>query len=97
MAWTYSLTSKQERLIKKLSTRQKALVESYEDKVNIIISDPDVGYNLVGDLQGFYCYDWTFRGVAVRLCYKINPEEKHITFVYFGTRENFYEELKRYL
>lgn len=97
MDWTFSSTSKQDRLIKKLSIRQKALVESYEDKAALIIKEPAAGYALVGDLQGYCSYDWIFRGVSVRLCYKIDPEAKHITFVYFGTRENFYGELKRYL
>lgn len=97
MDYTFSSTPKHSRLIKKLSVRQKALLESYEEQAAIIIKNPGAGYPLVGNYRGYYCYDWTFRGVSLRICFRLDQEQGHITFVYFGTRENFYEELGRLL
>ena len=97
MAWTFSLTRKTERLVKGLEKRQKALLESYTEQLEIVLQEPLVGSVLKGDLSGYYCWDWTFRGVSLRVVYKVFEGDKHVIICYFGTRENFYEEVKRYL
>ena len=97
MGWTFSLTKKLERLLKSLEKKQKALLASYNKQVEIIIDNPIAGSSLQGDLSGYYSWDWTFRGISVRICYNISERDRHINFVYFGTRENFYKEVKRYL
>ena len=97
MVWTFSLTRKTERLVKGLEKRQKALLESYKEQVGIFLQDPLAGSVLKGDLSGYKCWDWTFRGVSLRIVYKVFEGDKHIIICYFGTRENFYEEVKRYL
>ncbi len=97
MDWTFSSTRRLERLIKSLEKKQKALITSYNEQVEIIIDNPKTGSPLQGDLDGYYSWDWTFRDISVRICYSFSERDKHIYLVYFGTRENFYKDLKRYL
>ncbi|SFH27633.1 ParE-like toxin of type II toxin-antitoxin system [Desulfotomaculum arcticum] len=97
MDWTFSSTKKLEPLLKSLEKKQKALIASYNEQVEIIADNPKAGSSLQGDLGGYYSWDWTFHDISVRICYRFSEGDKHIYFVYFGTRENFYKELKRYL
>ncbi|GED33703.1 type II toxin-antitoxin system RelE/ParE family toxin [Brevibacillus centrosporus] len=97
MDLTYSLTKKLEKTLKKLETRQSALVRKFEEKRDAILQTPTLGYPLKENLRPFWSYDWTINGIAVRLCYLYDPTEQHIYFVWFGTRENFYDDVKQYL
>lgn len=94
---TFSLTRKLERLLKNLEGRSKALLASFNEQVDLIVKDPISGSRLKGDLKGYYSWKWKYKGVVLRICYKYIESDNHIYFVYFGTRENFYEEVKRYL
>ena len=96
MDLTYSLTTRMENLVNKLEKRSRSLVGSYE-QIAHIMADTLSGTPLKQDLRGYYSWDWTFQGVSIRICYKFNPSQGHIHIVYFGTRENFYEQVKRYL
>lgn len=62
-----------------------------------IINNPLIGKNLKGDLKDFKSHDFKFKTVDIRICYAYHEEDEHVTFIYFGTRENFYDEVKRYL
>lgn len=97
MDWTFSSTKKLARLLKNLEKRQRSLLASYNQQVLKIVDNPKAGSVLKGDLGGYYSYDWTFSRVSVRICYKIIEGQNHIYFVYFGTRENFYRDVKKYL
>ncbi|MGH0945460.1 type II toxin-antitoxin system RelE/ParE family toxin [Bacillus mycoides] len=97
MDLTFSLTKKMEKLIKKLEKKQKKLVDEYENKKEIILKNPGIGKVLKGDLSEYRVYDWTIQGTGIRLAYVYYMEDNHIIFVYFGTRENFYQELGRYV
>jgi len=97
MDWTFSSTRKLERLLKSLEKRQRALVLSFHEQVSMILENPRNGSVLQGDLSGYFSWDWTFSGVSVRICYKVVEKDKHIYLVYFGTREYFYRDLKKYI
>ncbi|MCQ6288901.1 type II toxin-antitoxin system RelE/ParE family toxin [Bacillus cereus] len=97
MDLTFSLTKKMEKLIKKLEKRQKKLIDEYENKKEIILQNPGIGKTLKGDLSEYRVYDWTIQGTGIRLAYVYYMADNHIVFVYFGTRENFYQELGRYV
>ncbi|MGY1423450.1 type II toxin-antitoxin system RelE/ParE family toxin [Bacillus cereus] len=58
MDWTFSLTKKMEKLIKKLEKKQKKLVDEYENKKEIILKNPGIGKMLKGDLNEYRVYDW---------------------------------------
>lgn len=97
MALMFSLTPKLEKMLKKLEKKQKALVDEFESKKGILIESPDLGKLLRGDLQGYYSYDWTYKGIGLRIAYLYQSNDQHISFLYFGTRENFYQDFKRYI
>lgn len=86
-----------EKLLKTLSKKAPALHTELVNCQKLIAEDPNRGYHLSGDLRNYMSYDFTFKGIAVRICYVVHAADKHITFVYCGTRENFYKELKIYL
>ena len=50
------------------------------------------------DLAGIYGYDVKYKGINYEIAYVIkNINGKKIIVLLAGTRENFYEELKRYI
>lgn len=97
MDWKFSSTLKLNRLLKSLEKRQRQLLDNYNDQVDQIMIDPTLGKKLRGDLSDYYSWDWKFQGSSVRICYKVNSAKKTVQIVYFGTRENFYKDLKNYI
>lgn len=97
MVWTYSSTKKMEKLLQAIAKKAPALHAELLDHQAIIVENPQKGYQLSGDLREYMSYDFTFKGVSVRICYAIHDADNHIVFIYCGTRENFYKELKIYL
>ena len=84
------------RYIKKI--KDKKLKSLYEEAVNKIAEDHTVGEAKVGDLSGIYCYDIYYNKTNYELAYRVEYEgDKIIIVIMAGTRENFYEELKRYM
>jgi mRNA-degrading endonuclease RelE of RelBE toxin-antitoxin system len=84
------------RFLKKLKDKQlKALFQEAIDK---IIKDPTIGDPKTGDLSGIYGYDIYYNKTNYELAYRIELVEDTIVVVIMaGTRENFYEALKRYI
>lgn len=85
------------KLLKQLEKRQKVIVELFNEKVEEIKIDPKKSEKLKGDLKGYYKYEFTYRGKDIRIIYLLDESDRHIYFLYYGTRENFYNEVKRYL
>lgn len=75
----------------------KALYDEIQKHMDLIIKKPDIGDHLKGDLREFRSYDFRFRNGHFRICYAFFEEDEHVKFVYVGTRENFYDEVKRYV
>nr|WP_315987892.1 type II toxin-antitoxin system RelE/ParE family toxin [Desulforamulus aquiferis] len=94
---TFSSTARLERILKSFEKKSPQLLASYYEQVDLIIKAPEEGKLLKGDLNGYYSWDYKFRGVSLRICYRFFKSDKHVIFVYFGTRENFYDKVKRYL
>ena len=89
-------TSQSARYFKKL--KNKHLKEAYESALLNIKSDPYAGSPKLGDLSGIYGYDVKHHGVNYEIAYTINEVgSKKVIVLLAGTRENFYEQLKRYL
>lgn len=83
------------RFLKKL--KEKPLKNLFQKTVDEILIDPYIGEAKSGDLSGIYCYDIYYNKTNYELAYTLveKPTET-IVIVLAGTRENFYEELKRY-
>ena len=85
-----------ERYLKKIKDKQ--LFAAFKTAIDKLKNDPYIGLQKVGDLRGIYGYDVKYGGINHELAYRIYEENAQlIVIVLAGTRENFYEELKRLL
>lgn len=85
-----------EKFLKKV--REKGLKKAFKIALGKISSDPYIGELKTGDLAGVYCYDVYYSKTNYELAYRIyDVEDKMVVVILAGTRENFYEELKRYI
>ena len=83
-----------ERYLKKIKDKQ--LLGAFKSAIDKLRKNPYIGSQKTGDLRGIYGYDVKYSGVNYELAYRIYEEEnRFVVVVLAGTRENFYEELKR--
>ncbi|MEW6697451.1 MAG: type II toxin-antitoxin system RelE/ParE family toxin [Bacillota bacterium] len=94
---TFSSTPKLERILKSFEKKSPQLLASFHEQVDLIIKAPEEGKLLKGDLLGYYSWDFKLRGIAVRICYRYLKSDNHVILVYYGTRENFYDKVKKYV
>ena len=89
-------TGAAEKYLKKV--KEKGLKYAFQEALEKISSDPYIGELKAGDLAGVYCLDVYYSKTNYELAYKIYEEDGQMVVVILaGTRENFYEELKRYM
>ena len=88
--------------LKKL--KDKRLKKLYQDAIDDICADPSVGDPKHGDLEGVLGYDIYYNKINYELAYTIEErviegtdETETVVVIMAGTRENFYDQLKRYL
>ena len=62
-----------------------------------ITDNPYRGEILKGDLSTIYAYHSKIKGVEYRIAYQIKEQEIVVVVLQIGTREKFYEELKKRL
>ena len=89
------------KYLKKL--KDKKLKELYQDAIDAILENPFIGEEKKGDLKGIRGYDIYYNKTNFELAYTIEyvpvegqDEPEMVVVIMAGTRENFYEELKRY-
>lgn len=84
------------KYLKKL--KDKKLKKLYQEAIDIICEDHTVGEEKTGDLSGIYGYDIYYNKTNYELAYRVEYSGDNIIVVIMaGTRENFYDELKRYM
>lgn len=84
------------KYIKKL--KDKKLKKLYQEAIDKICEDYTIGEPKHGDLTGFYGYDIYYNKTNYELAYTIEGIDGELVVVVMaGTRENFYDELKRYI
>lgn len=84
------------KYLKKLKDKQ--LKAMYQEAIDKIRKDHTIGEAKTGDLSGIYCYDIFYNKTNYELAYRVEYiGEKIIVVIMAGTRENFYDELKRYM
>lgn len=84
------------KFLKKL--KDKKLKTLYREAIDKIRENHAIGEAKSGDLSGVYGYDIFYNKTNYELAYTVEyVENKVIVVIMAGTRENFYEELKRYL
>ena len=89
------------KYLKKL--KDKSLKRLYEKAIREICMNPDIGKPKHGDLEGVLGYDIYYNKINYELAYTIenrvneeSGETETVVIIMAGTRENFYDELKRY-
>ena len=82
------------RYFKKMA--DKKLKAAFKTAIDEISDNPYAGTQKVGDLKGIYGYDVKYAGTNYEIAYRIYEEENnYVVVILAGTRENFYDELKR--
>jgi len=83
------------RYFKKL--KEKSLKTAYEKALRDIMYNPYIGSPKRGDLAKVYGVDVKHKGVNYEIAYTIHETDgRKVIVLLAGTRENFYEQLKRY-
>ena len=78
--------------------KDKKLKELYKNAIDEICKDYTIGQRKTGDLAGIYGYDIYYNKTNYELAYTVeHVGEEIIVVIMAGTRENFYQQLKRYL
>lgn len=84
------------KFLKKCNDKKLKLL--YQEAIDKIKNDYTVGESKTGDLAGICCYDIYYNKTNCELAYRVEyAENKIIVVIMAGTRENFYDELKRYM
>lgn len=77
---------------------EKGLKTAFRSALGKISADPYIGEAKVGDLSGTYCYNVYYNKTNYEIADRIYEEDDKIVIVILaGTRENFYDQLKRYM
>jgi mRNA interferase RelE/StbE len=85
-----------EQYFKKI--REKGLQEAFRISLEAIAGDPYRGEQKKGDLAGVYCHELCYNRTNYEIAYRIYEKQGSLVVVIMaGTRENFYEQLKRYM
>ncbi len=85
-----------EKYFKKLA--EKPLKKAFRKSLLRLSENPYIGQLKRGDLSGIYGYDFKYRGNTYEIAYTISdPINNRIVVLLAGSRENFYEQLKRYI
>jgi mRNA interferase RelE/StbE len=89
--------NKAKKYFKKL--KDKNLKKKFDDAIKEIRKDYTIGNMEIGDLSGIYCYDVYYNKTNYEIAYIIEELEDGTLLIILmaGPRENFYEELKKYL
>ena len=89
------------KYLKKLKEKQLKML--FQDAIKLILENPLIAEEKHGDLRGIRSYDIYYRGTNYELAYTVeyvcNEETgktEIVVVIMAGTRENFYDELKRY-
>lgn len=86
-----------EKFFKKI--KDQSLKKAFKQAILMIRENPEIGEAKTGDLKGLSCLDLYHNRTNYELAYRISQLENGniVVVIMAGTRENFYQELKRYL
>lgn len=84
------------QFLKKIKDRH--LKKKYQEAITEIRNNPDIGRFKTGDLAGIRGFDIKHDGVYYEIAYRVtvNAQGDVVVIIMAGTRENFYEVLKKY-
>lgn len=89
------------KYFQKLQKRDKNLLKKMNAAIteDISLSPYEAGVPKKGDLSGIYGYDVYHQGSNYEIAYRIDTDHDGniILIILAGSRENFYDQLKRYM
>ncbi|MHB9096058.1 MAG: type II toxin-antitoxin system RelE/ParE family toxin [Eubacteriales bacterium] len=79
--------------------KDKQLKEKYETAITEIRNDPEIGERKTGDLANIWGYDVHHNGINYEIAYYLTENDKGevVVVIMAGTRENFWDTIKRYM
>jgi molybdopterin synthase catalytic subunit len=78
--------------------KDKNLKIEYQKAIDKVLMDHTVGEAKTGDLSGIYGCDIYYNKTNYELAYTLEYQDERVVVVIMaGTRENFYDQLKRYM
>ncbi|MCE5224032.1 type II toxin-antitoxin system RelE/ParE family toxin [bacterium] len=78
--------------------KDSTLKLKFQHTIDQIIENPFHGEKKTGDLSGVYGVDFHYNKTSYELAYRIIIKDNtYVIVILAGTRENFYEQLKRYM
>lgn len=80
------------RKVKKLTKREKLALD---EQVKSIIKNPEIGLEKRGDLKGIRVHKYKCNRQEILLAYR--SDESELLLITFGSHENYYRDLKKYL
>lgn len=85
------------KYLKKL--KNKELKRLYDEAIKEIRNNPEVGNPKKGDLAGIMGYDIQYNKNNYEIAYRVAEKENEeiIVIIMAGTRENFWQAVKRYI
>ena len=92
MAFDQYAYTKYNREVKNLPEKLKEKIVQIQKE---IAESPFKGKPLKGDLKGWRSYQFTHKSNSYRLAYKIDEGEERVIFASVGTRQNFYDDLRK--
>ena len=90
------------RFLKKIKDKELKARSRYQKAIDDILANPSIGEDKHGDLTGVKGYDIYYKKTNDELAYTVEYVENEkggtevVVVILAGTRENFYEALKRY-
>lgn len=95
---TLEILPQAQRYLKKI--QDKRLNEIFQECLEKIRLNPlEVGEAKVGDLKGFYTYNFRYQKTDYRIGYRVKQNEDGTLtiIIMIGKRENFYNDFKNYI
>jgi mRNA-degrading endonuclease RelE of RelBE toxin-antitoxin system len=80
---------------KDLKKLEKPVIKEVLHLFDEIAENPFIGSHLKAELSSLYKLEFRKQGISYRLAYEIFQQEIQVQVIHVGTRENFYDELKR--
>ena len=79
--------------------KDKPLLGKFQEAIKALRLDPSLGDAKSGDLSGVSSFDIRHNKTSYELAYFVEEQENGelLLIILAGTRENFYDELKKYM
>jgi len=81
--------------VRQLRKFDKPIMIKLLQALDKIAENPFIGEQLKGHLTSIYSYHVNEKGVEYRIAYQINSKDIVVIVMQIGSRENFYEDLKK--